>query len=528
MNLSAESELRSSIATAAVQESGGTAVIVCSDAIAAIGSTASKVAAGLPIPAGHFEAVDSLCTDYSSLAQHIERCEATTVIVALCSNEVPTVEIQTIARRAGADPLGIQVVNLETDGSILRAPAAFKRSRMAVLKAAVARAAAFSGSRPANARTVFISGDATLSRRALFTMPPVSYRPVPTINVESCQAPQGCNLCASACPHDALTVTGGAVQIERQSCASCGFCVAACPQRAVELPGWSEAEIEAQVRTAIAASGDAPARIAFTCRKSSGRESANHHPIEVRCAGMVPASAILQTLAMGATEVSVVQCSTECENRGGETVRSRVDYSREFLRAIGDSPTRVRLNPRPSDGLANTGNNHVSIDSDRPALLFGKTAASTAVLSLTPQSVRAQLQHAESPLGVVDVNPDTCTLCGTCATACPTGAITHTQADGMTSLTFDPAICVACGKCESTCPELVRAAIRMTPVTDTEIVREGQTVLIEERSKTCERCDAPVAPEAMLRRLMEMLGPEFPAERLTRFCNDCRAIGFSG
>lgn len=47
-----------------------------------------------------------------------------------------------------------------------------------------------------------------------------------------------------------------------------------------------------------------------------------------------------------------------------------------------------------------------------------------------------------------EVNPDLCSLCGTCVEWCPAGAITLSNA-----AVIDSQICIGCGECRVTCPE---------------------------------------------------------------------------
>ena len=81
-----------------------------------------------------------------------------------------------------------------------------------------------------------------------------------------------------------------------------------------------------------------------------------------------------------------------------------------------------------------------------------------------PAGVR--LPHPESPLGLVEVNRETCTGCGNCARVCPTEALAVHQQDAGMELTFDPALCVGCSLCVDLCPEVRREAIKVELVTD--------------------------------------------------------------
>ena len=78
--------------------------------------------------------------------------------------------------------------------------------------------------------------------------------------------------------------------------------------------------------------------------------------------------------------------------------------------------------------------------------LFGENNPKAAALAIVP--------HFPSP-GTFEVR--TCTQCGACADACPTGAIAPAQ-QGIYAI--DSAACTGCLACQTACPEgvlLVRA-----------------------------------------------------------------------
>ena len=75
-----------------------------------------------------------------------------------------------------------------------------------------------------------------------------------------------------------------------------------------------------------------------------------------------------------------------------------------------------------------------------------------------------------APFGTVEVNVEGCTLCLSCVSACPTGALSDDPERPM--LRFAEDACVQCGLCKATCPEKVislrpqidfRAADRVEP-----------------------------------------------------------------
>jgi heterodisulfide reductase subunit A len=60
----------------------------------------------------------------------------------------------------------------------------------------------------------------------------------------------GCGVCQSVCPHEAVTRSSHAPEravVNPNACRGCGICAADCPTGAIQLGGFSDEEIMAEV-----------------------------------------------------------------------------------------------------------------------------------------------------------------------------------------------------------------------------------------------------------------------------------------
>lgn len=438
------------------------------------------------------------------------------VVIVACSENYPELELHAEARKAGIDPLGLQVIR----------PAPGKVEAM--LAGAVARARAFPGSRPENLKAKLAASSQMVSRRSLFTLPPVSYAVVPTVDAQRCVADDGCRACETACPVSAMSSNGDQVAVDRSLCQSCGACVAACPERALELPGSSADEIEAEVTALLAAtSGVAIRRVAFVCADAGQSLAEGWLRVRVPCVSTLPVAALLATLAAGAEAVGLVGCDRSRSNGYGG-LRGSPGYCRELLAVLGGAREAARVTLLGPDTCE-----EVSPWRERPSgqegeqvRIFGKGAAAEAINLLADRysASRVILDHESSPLGVVTLDEQACSGCWTCAGSCPGGAL-RVDADGdEVSLSFDPSLCSACGECARVCPEAEAGAIRVERRTDLVAMAQGRVTLHRDIERRCESCGASIASAGLLRRLETLLGDDATAltDRIGRFCSTCR------
>ncbi len=474
-------------------------------------------------PAVAVQTQPGLCQRPADLAELVVGEEATGIVLGLCDIDYPEAEVQTQLRKAGLDPLAAEPVPLGSFCAGSDGGAGATEKAQILLAAAVAKVVAFPSGGPKATRPHI---PAKVSRRSLVRPLPLAYRPVPVVEEAKCAARAGCSLCLEACPYGALGLAGGRVALEKLRCEGCGICVTTCPTEAISLSSHSQPALAAQLGTLLdqTVGNIRPRSIIYTCPKARMparlAKAPAWLPVTLPCTGMVVPTWLLMPLTMGAAAVRVLPCEG-CRARG--FVQGRVDFCRQLLGRVGLSPDLVgidlpdgHIEPEVSPSeLPAAGDLSLS---HRPEVL------AELARRLTPADF--QFAHPWSPLGVVDVRPEACTGCGMCAGVCPTGALAFESSEHGVSLSFEPARCAGCGLCLRVCPELRNGAIAVERAVDLGRLRRGRVTLYRASVTRCTRCGAPVAPDALLNRVLTLLGNEYSslAPVLTRYCNWCRGL----
>ncbi len=231
-------------------------ILICGDAQATNeGLDLSAIGSRLPARVSDVEVsiIAGSCKRPDAVGEALESSSAQHLVIGACSGDFPAIEVHSRMRRRGIDALGLQLVEIGSGDAPKSANRWITAGAELLLIAAVARAKAFPGSLPENQRATLATSGTRVSRRALFTLPPISYETAPTIAMNRCAADDGCTRCVDACPHDAMKLFGDRVTVDRSQCTSCGICVAVCPHRTVEYPGASIGEVEHQIESLLSA-----------------------------------------------------------------------------------------------------------------------------------------------------------------------------------------------------------------------------------------------------------------------------------
>ncbi|BBO78293.1 hypothetical protein DSCW_57100 [Desulfosarcina widdelii] len=192
-----------------------------------------------------------------------------------------------------------------------------------------------------------------------------------------------CLTCFRCCPHGAIYWTAdNKPVISKIACQGCGICASECPMDAIQIGEFNDAAmIETVTRSAAEKSGDAPTIVAFCCQ-NSGLEAARMaadfgmplpkglKTVAVPCAGKVDIDYVMRALAEGADGVVVMACHNgNCKSEKGSLYASwRAANAQQTLETIGVEKERICF----ATTASNMGSDFSRILMEMEAKLSGK------------------------------------------------------------------------------------------------------------------------------------------------------------
>ena len=353
----------------------------------------------------------------------------------------------------------------------------------------------------------------------------------------------GCRRCLDLCPAGAIAPAGDHVAIDPYVCAGCGQCAAACPTGAAAYAVPSSEALMRQLRSLLLAYRDAGGKDAVVLlhdqahgqsmlnalTESGGVLPENVLPLCVNEVTQVGLESLAALFAYGAAAARVLTSAKPRHETLGlartleltETILGALGFEGERLARIEtDDPEELGAVLRHISSLPAVSSPSTFLPSgDKRSVLRFALRELHGVAPARPEIVPLP---AGAPFGKVEVDIGGCTLCLSCVSACPTGALTDDPERPV--LRFSEDACVQCGLCKATCPEKV---ITLEP--RLSFGRASSRVLKEETPFCCIRCGKPFGVRSTIERVIAALAgkhwmfKEAPQRLdLVRMCDDCR------
>ncbi len=355
----------------------------------------------------------------------------------------------------------------------------------------------------------------------------------------------GCRRCLDLCPTGAIAPNGDHVAIDAQICAGCGQCAAACPTGAAAYALPPSDALLRKLRALLGAYREAGGKRAIVifhdgehgaglndalARHGDGLP-ANVLPVQVNEVTQVGLEAVAASLAYGASGVRFLLRAKPRHDILGLT--KTVALVQPILAALGFVGNRVStIETDDPDALGETLRAIAPMEGATKPATFSAVGLKRDVVRLalrelhaaapTPVDIVPLPQGA--PFGTVNVNVEGCTLCLSCVSACPTGALSDDPEKPM--LRFAEDACVQCGLCVATCPEKV---ISLTPQIDFRSSTAMSRIIKQEEPFLCIRCNTPFGVKSSVERVVAKLEGQHwmfkdSKKRLDviKMCADCR------
>jgi ferredoxin len=364
----------------------------------------------------------------------------------------------------------------------------------------------------------------------------------------------GCHACLDVCSAEAITGDRQRQQVKVNTslCVGCGACATVCPTGALAYAAPSAAaqgqKLRVLLSTFLAAGGKAPMILLHGHERGQELIEELGRGAQLGVAHGVPANVIplsvwhpastglelwLAAVAMGAAHVAVLATGEEAPQYL-DALRQQMEVGQAILAGLGYAGRHLSLlQARTIEDL----DQHLQL----MARERGAAPAEPARFALAPEkraNLELALDHliaqaapvtapmalaAGAPLGAIAVNKEGCTLCLSCVSACPAGALQDNAL--LPQLRFIERNCVQCGLCATTCPE---HAITLQPRLLATPGRREARVLNEAQPFACIRCGKPFGTMKAIEVMLSRLGghPMFQGEALERLkmCGDCRVI----
>ncbi|MBT4967249.1 MAG: 4Fe-4S binding protein [Alphaproteobacteria bacterium] len=356
----------------------------------------------------------------------------------------------------------------------------------------------------------------------------------------------GCTRCLDICPAGAIIRAGEKVSFDAHVCGGCGMCASVCPTGAAGYQVPTSSTLLTRGRTLLAtygkAGGEKPVLLLHDTRHGEemityigrhfGGLPANVLPFAVNEVTQTGMEFLISAQAWGAAQIALLVPPARVDEAEGlreiagwvDAVQAGLGYERYGVHLLDEADPEAlgaRLNDLADKAIAAAKPaTFLPLGNKREVLRLGLQMLHEAA----PQPVDQIALPDGAPFGSVNIETKGCTLCLSCVSACPVGALSDTP--DYPRLSFLENACIQCGLCRQTCPEKVislETRLRLTP----DVMEKR--VLHEEEPFACISCGKPYGVRSTIDHMVEklsghsMFGDEQALNRL-KMCADCRVV----
>ena len=378
----------------------------------------------------------------------------------------------------------------------------------------------------------------------------------------------GCNACIDVCSTGAISSIfksgQGSVEVNPNLCMGCGACSTVCPSGAMRYNYPSVPHQGKELKTLATVfqaeakklnQSVAPSLLLHTLKAGTqmidglGRSA---HVLPKQYEGL-PSYVIpygiehiastglelwLGAMAYGFAEV-VLLLSGDEDPAYRSALEGQAQLANAILKAYGFED-RIQLVMADSAEDLQVVSKAMGALRQRGALNSICTPASFGLSNQKRETLEAVLEHlqkqAKTPipeagvalpknalLGGLAIDKDACTLCMSCVSSCPEGALLDNPDEPI--LSFIEKQCVQCGICAQTCPE---HALTLEPRLQTVEQRKQKVALNQTEAFHCISCGKPFGTAKMVDLMLAKLGAHgaFAGAAMDRLkmCGDCRVV----
>ena len=353
----------------------------------------------------------------------------------------------------------------------------------------------------------------------------------------------GCSKCLDVCPAGAIQTSGDVVTVDQGICGGCGFCGSVCPSGAIQTDYPSLEIMLGDLSNLhddfVKAGGKNPTLFLFD--NNFGNETinllsrygnglpANLIPYSMHSVGRTGHDLLVSAISIGFKKIFILVNPKNIEEFN--FLPKQIELANALLSGVAKNENNsiIMIEENDPEKIEEIIYEKVGYTKIKPSS-FIAVGAPRGILRTGIQGLSKSNKNKQeiiplpnnSPYGIVNVNIESCTICLSCVSACPAGALQDNPESPQ--LLFREDACLQCGICVATCPE---KAISLTSQFNLSDDAMSAKVIIEDQPFDCTVCGKTFGSTKSIEKIIEKLSTHTMFEQegrteMLKMCEDCR------